>query len=339
MPASNPGLSEQIVIQIANKYKKVMDYKDYYQVLGINKNASTDEIKKAYRKLAMQYHPDRNPGDSQAEEKFKEINEAYQVLSDDDKRAHYDRLGSAYSSWQQRGGRSGFDWGQWNYGQPGGQPGGMRVEFDGDLSSLFGGAGGFSDFFSQIFGGMGGSSGLEELLRGQGRGQSQPRQYTSEMVIGLQEAYRGSTRQVRIGERTFEVKIPRGAKTGTKLRLSGAGPTARDGKPTDVYLQIKVSPDPRFDRKADDLYTDIYLDITTAVLGGKASVPTLSGSVSLTIPAGTQPGQTFRLKGKGMPKLRTSGHHGDLFATVQVEIPKKLTERQRELYEQLAKLS
>jgi len=313
-----------------------MDYKDYYQILGVEKKASTDEIKKAYRKLAMQYHPDRNPGDTQAEEKFKEINEAYQVLSDDDKRSHYDRLGSAYSSWQRTGGRGGFDWDQWNYGQPGG----MRVEFDGDLGSLFGGAGGFSDFFSQIFGGMGGSSGLEELLRGQGRSASaQPRQYTSDMVIGLQEAYHGSTRQVRIGERTFEVKIPKGAKTGTKLRLSGAGPAGRDGRPSDIYLVIKVSPDPRFDRKGDHLYTEIFLELTTAVLGGKVSVPTLTSSVTLTIPAGTQPGQTFRLKGKGMPKLKASNQYGDLFATAQVEIPKKLTSRQRELFEQLAKFS
>ncbi|NIW45547.1 MAG: DnaJ domain-containing protein [candidate division Zixibacteria bacterium] len=319
-----------------------MDYKDYYQILGIDENASKDEIKKAYRKLAMQYHPDRNPGDAQAEERFKEINEAYQVLSDDDKRSHYDRLGSAYSNWQQTGGRGGFDWDRWNYGQPGqgGQPGGMRVEFDGDLGSLFGGAGGFSDFFSQIFGGMGGSSGLEELLRGQGRTQAtQPRQYTSEMVIGLLEAYQGSTRQVRIGERTFDVKIPKGAKTGTKLRLSGAGPTGRDGKPADVYLKIKVSPHPGFDRQGDNLHTEIYLDIISAVLGGKVTVPTLTGSVTLSIPPGTQPGQTFRLKGKGMPKLRTPDHYGDLYVTVQVEIPKNLSDRQRELYEQLAKLT
>jgi len=318
-----------------------MDYKDYYQILGIGKSASTDEIKKAYRKLAMQYHPDRNPGDAQAEEKFKEINEAYQVLSDDDKRAHYDRLGSAYFNWQQTGGRGGFDWGQWNYGQPGQQPGGMRVEFDGDLGSLFGGAGGFSDFFSQIFGGMGGSAGLEELFRGQG-GRSrvqQPSQYTSQMVIGLLEAYRGSARQVRIGERTFDVKIPKGARSGTKLRLSGAGPAGRDGKPADVYLEIKVSPDPRFDRKEDHLYTELYLDLTDAVLGGKVSVPTLSGNVTLTIPAGTQPGQTFRLRGKGMPNLKAPDRSGDLFVSVQIEIPKKLTKRQRELFEQLAKLT
>ncbi len=324
-----------------------MEYKDYYKTLGVDKSAGKDEIKKAYRKLAMEYHPDRNAGDAQAEEKFKEINEAYQVLSDDDKRAHYDRLGSAYSNWEQRGGpQSGFDWGQWNYGQPGSQtsgyPGGMRVEFEGDLGDLFGGSGGgFSDFFSQIFGGMGRSSSMEEILRGQGRRQAaQQPQYQSEMVINLQEAYHGSKRKVRIGEREFEVKIPKGAKSGTKLRMSGAGPTTGPGgKPTDVYLVIKVSPDPRFDRKDENLYTEVFVDIPTAVLGGKVKVPTPGNSVSLKIPAGTQPGQTFRLKGKGMPKLKSPNQSGDLFATVTVDIPQHLNERQRDLFEQLAKES
>ncbi|MFN2144249.1 MAG: DnaJ C-terminal domain-containing protein [Anaerolineales bacterium] len=321
-----------------------MEYKDYYKTLGVEKTASTDEIKKAYRKLAMQYHPDQNPDDAGAEDKFKEINEAYQVLSDDDKRAHYDRLGSAYSNWNQGGQRrGGFDWGQWGYGQPGraqgGAPGGMRVEFEGDLGDLFGGGGGFSDFFSQIFGGMGGSSGLDEILRGQGRRQAPqaPRQYQSEMVIGLQEAFHGSTRKVRIGERHFDVKVPKGAKTGTKLRLKGAGPAGPNGQPSDIYLVIKVSPDPLFERKDDNLYTEVFVDIPTAVLGGKVKVPTLSGSISLKIPEGTQSGQTFRLKGKGMPKLKSSSHHGDLMATVNVIIPKQLSARQRELFEQLSK--
>jgi curved DNA-binding protein len=317
-----------------------MEYKDYYKTLGVEKTSSTDEIKKAYRKLAMEYHPDRNAGDAQAEEKFKEINEAYQVLSDDDKRAHYDRLGSAYSNWAQGGrGRGGFDWNQWGYGQPGGAPGGMRVDFEGDLGDLFGSAGGFSDFFSQIFGGMGSSAGLEEILRGQGRRQAAqpPRQYQTEMVISLMEAFQGSTRKVRIGERQFDVKVPKGAKTGTKLRLKGAGPAGRSGQPSDVYLMIKVSPDLRFERKGNDLNTEVFVDIPTAVLGGKVKVPTLTGSLSLKIPPGTQSGQTFRLRGKGMPKLKSPSQHGDLFARVNVAIPKQLSDRQRDLFEQLAK--
>jgi len=315
-----------------------MDYKDYYETLGVNKSASTDEIKKAYRKLAMEYHPDRKPDDTQAEEKFKEINEAYQVLSDDDKRAYYDRLGSAYSNYQQSGGpRSGFDWNQWGYGQSGGQPGGMRVEFEGDLGDLFGSTGGFSDFFSQIFGGMGRSAGMEEVYRSQRQRQAPQPQYQSEMIISLQEAFRGSSRKVRIGERHFDVKIPKGAKSGTKLRLKGAGPTGPNGQPTDIYLVIKVSPDPRFERSGDNLHTEVFVDIPTAVLGGKVSVPTLGNSVSLMIPAGTQPEQTFRLKGKGMPNLKSSSRAGDLLATIHIAIPKKLSKRQRELYEQLSK--
>jgi curved DNA-binding protein len=156
------------------------------------------------------------------------------------------------------------------------------------------------------------------------------------MVITLQEAYHGSARQVRIGERQFEVKVPKGAKTGTKIRLAGAGPTGNGGRPADVYLIIKISPDPRFERKQDDLYTEVFVDIPTAVLGGKVNVPTLAGSLSLKIPPGTQPGQTFRLKGKGMPKLKNNSHYGDLYANVNIEIPKNLTAEQRKLFTQLS---
>ena len=326
-----------------------MEYRDYYEVLGVSKKASKEEIKKAYRQLALKYHPDRNQGDEQAEEKFKEINEAYQVLSDDEKRSHYDRLGSAYHSWQQQGGqRGGFDWGQWGYGQ-GGQPGGgPRVQFEGDLGDLFGfggsgssGGGGFSDFFSQIFGGFGGSAGLDEILRQQGAGrrqsaQAQPRQYESEVTIALQEAYHGSTRQVKIGGRQFSVKVPKGAKSGTKLRLAGAGPAGASGRAADVYLRLKVSSDPRFERKGDNLHTELPVDLYTAVLGGDLVVPTLSGSVNLKIPAGTQPGQTFRLKGKGMPKLKSADKYGDLYVNIQVQIPQNLSSEEEDLFKQLA---
>jgi curved DNA-binding protein len=317
---------------------KNMEYKDYYKTLGLEKSASDDEIKKAYRKLALEYHPDRNPGDAKAEDKFKEINEAYQVLSDPDKRAHYDRLGSAYSSWEGHGGRSsGFDWGDWSYGQPG--SGGVRVEYGGNVEDLFGG--GFSDFFSQIFGGIGGMGGRSGFARGQQpqrQRQQAPQKYETEMMIGLHEAFNGSTRQVKINERTFEVKIPKGAASGTKIRLKGAGPSGPGGQPADVYLVIKVAPDPRFDRKKDNLYTEVDLDLYTAVLGGELEVPTLTGKVVLQIPAGTQPGQTFRLKGKGMPNLKKNSHRGDLMVSVNIVIPKKLTREQEKLFKQLKDL-
>jgi len=306
----------------------MMDYKDYYEILGVDRNSDPDEIKSAYRKLALKHHPDRNQGDKQAEEKFKEINEAYQVLSDPEKRAHYDRLGSAYSSWQQRGAPGGFNWGEWTRGAPGG----MRVEFEGDLGDLFGG--GFSDFFSQIFGGFG----MDAMGRQSAPRQQVPQRYETEMVISLHEAYNGSTRQVKVNDRRFDVRIPEGARTGTKLRLKGAGPRGPRGQASDLYLVVKVSPDPRFERKGDRLYTDVSIDLYTAVLGGETIVSTLSGDVVLQIPPGTQPGQTFRLKGRGMPNLKQKSKYGDLFADIQVELPKKLTPQQRKLFEQLAKL-
>lgn len=299
-----------------------MEYQDYYKTLGVERSADADEIKKTYRKLAMQYHPDKNPGDKEAEEKFKQINEAYQVLSDVDKRAHYDQLGSAYHTWEKGGGRGGFEWEDWSRGAPGG----MNVEFEGDLGDLFGG--GFSDFFGQMFGGMGGfSPGGQRQTRGR------PQSYEMEMMISLQEAFAGSARQVKINERRFEVKVPKGARTGTKLRLKGAGPNN-----SDVYLVVKISDDPRFERKKDNLYTDILIDLFTAVLGGEIQVPTLSGAVVLSIPAGTQPGQTFRLKGRGMPNLKNGSKSGDLYANIQVELPTQLSAEEKELFEQLAQL-
>jgi curved DNA-binding protein len=307
-----------------------MDYKDYYKILGVDRNADADEIKSAYRKLALKHHPDRNPGDKSAEEKFKDINEAYQVLSDPEKRAHYDQLGSAYSNWQQRGAPGGFNWGEWTRGAPGG----MHVEFEGNLDDLF--SGGFSDFFSQIFGGFG--MGANPIGRQGAPRQQFPQKYETEMIISLHEAYNGSTRQVKINDRRFDVRIPKGARSGTKLRLKGAGPPGPRGQASDVYLVVKVSPDPRFDRKGDQLYTDISIDLYTAVLGGEVTIPTLSGDVVLNIPPGTQPGQTFRLKGRGMPDLNQKNRYGDLFAKVQVELPKKLTSKQRELFKQLARL-
>jgi curved DNA-binding protein len=292
-----------------------MEYRDYYQILGVGREADGEEIKRAYRKLAMQHHPDRNPGNKAAEEKFKEINEAYQVLSDADKRAHYDRLGSAYQSWQQRGGPGNFNWEEWMRGA--GQPGAVRIEYD----DLFGG--GFSDFFSQIFGGLGGFGQPR-------RGPRPPRRYESPLVIGLAEAYTGGERRVRINERSYEVKIPPGARSGTKLRMQGAGPEGAD-----VYLVITVTPDPRFERKGDDLLTEVSVDLPTAALGGEVKVPTLKGDVLLTIPQGTQPGQTFRLKGKGMPNLQEPRRPGDLYASVQVEVPRKLSKQARALFEKL----
>ncbi len=298
-----------------------MEYKDYYTTLGVSRSASADEIRSAYRKLAMKYHPDRNPGDKQAEEKFKEANEAYQVLSDSQKRARYDQLGSAYSDYQRRGGApGGFNWGDWTTGSP--YAGAQQV----NLEELFGGAGGFSDFFRSIFGGMGGGMAASDFGR-------PPRQaaHTPEypVSISLSEAYEGTTRQFAIGESRKQGKIPPGAKTGTKVRVADANPGGGD-----IYLKVTVEPDPNFEREGENLTTNTSIDVFTALLGGEAEVQTMTGRVTLTIPPGTQPEQKFRLAGRGMPKLKDPQSKGDLFVKVKVRLPKQLSEAQKRLIEQ-----
>jgi curved DNA-binding protein len=301
-----------------------MDYKDYYQILGISRSASADEIRAAYRKLALKYHPDRNPDNKQAEEKFKEMNEAYQVLSDPQKRARYDQLGSAYSNYQRSGGQpEGFDWGQW-YTSSASSAGGQQVNFD----DLFGGAGGggFSDFFSAIFGGMGGISGTDVRTR-------RAPTYEQPVSISLQEAYEGATRLLETGGRRVQIKIPAGAKPGTKVRVAGGAP---DG--SDLYLKVAVQDDSRFEREGVDLYAPVSVDVFTAILGGEVEVPTMSGRVKLTIPAGTQPEQKIRIAGRGMPHLKNSQVKGDLFVQVKLRVPKNLTAEQKSLLQKAREL-
>ena len=321
-----------------------MEYRDYYETLGVKKDAPDKEIKKAYRRLARKYHPDVNPDDKQAEERFKEVNEAYQVLSDPEKRKKYDQLGTDWYRYQQQGGRpGGFDWSRW---ASGGGPG-ARVHYGSpeDLQDLFGGGGGgFSDFFNRIFG-MGGAraggraGGFESLYETPYGGQTGPQRgqdYQQEVEISLYEAYHGATRTLEKDGRRLEIKIPSGAKTGTKVRLRGEGsPGVFGGQAGDLYLVVRVRPDANFERKGDDLHTSVEVDLYTALLGGKVRVHTLSGPVMLTIQPETQNGKTFRLRGKGMPVLRHKGEYGDLYAKVDVRLPTELTPRQRELLEQL----
>jgi len=302
-----------------------MEYKDYYQILGVARNASANEIKAAYRKLAMQYHPDRNPGDKQAEERFKEMNEAYQVLSDPQKRTRYDQLGASYSQWQQQGTPGNFNWGQWT-AQPG--SGYQQV----NINDLFGDAT-FSDFFRSIFGGMGGG----QTVQGRGRGRVPAMQEPQPVTISLKEAYTGSTRTLQAGKRRMEVKLPAGASNGTKIRVAGAGPVRADGSPSDLYLLLDVAEDPEFERDGNDLHTQVPIDVFTAILGGEVEVRTLTGKIVLTIPPGTQPEQVFRLAGRGMPQLKTPGVKGDLYVLVKVQIPRELNTRQKSLLEQASK--
>jgi curved DNA-binding protein len=273
----------------------------------------------------MQYHPDRNPGDKQAEERFKEMNEAYQVLSDPQKRARYDQLGASYSQWQQQGTPGNFNWGQWT-AQPG--SGYQQV----DINDLFGDST-FSDFFRSIFGGMSGG----QTIRGRGRGRAPAMEQPQPVTISLKEAYTGTTRTLQAGKRRMEVKLPAGANTGTKIRVAGAGPVGADGNPSDLYLALEVAEEPGFERDGNDLHTQVTIDVFKAILGGEVEVPTLTGKVVLTIPQGTQPEQVFRVAGRGMPQLKSPGVKGDLYVLLKVQIPRELNTRQKSLLEQASK--
>ncbi len=296
-----------------------MDYKDYYKILGVNRKASADDIRKVYRKLAMQHHPDKNPGDKKAEDKFKEINEAYQVLSDDQKRARYDQLGSAYSNFRTSGGRPGdFQWDDW-FQQNAGQRGNVDDMFNG------GGSAGFSDFFRTIFGEAMRSSARSQAAQGAG--------YQQEAQISFQEAYEGTLRQLQTNGRKLQVRIPAGVKTGSKVRVAGAGPEGLD-----LYLVIRVEEQDRFEQDGYDLTTTSAVSIFTLILGGEADVDTPAGKVKLSIPAGTQTDQVFRLAGRGMPHLKKANAKGDLFVKLKVQVPKYLSSKQRELIEEASRI-
>jgi len=308
-----------------------MEYKDYYKILGVDKAASQQEIRKAYRRLARQYHPDVNPGDKKAEARFKDINEAHEVLSDAEKRRKYDELGANWQQWQRTGGDPrGFDWSQWSGSrQPG--AGGVHVEY-GNIEDLFGQGGGFSDFFQSIFGGMGGAGGRQQARSRRG----QNLEHTIE--ITLEEAYAGTKRVLQLDSRRIEVKVPPGVDTGSRVRVAGEGAAGLGGANGDLYLRIVVLPHTTFERKGDDLYCAVPVSLYTALLGGEVSVETIKGRVMLTIPSETQGGKRFRLKGLGMPSLKNPKVAGDLYAEVRITLPQRLSKQEKELFEQLATL-
>ena len=314
-----------------------MDYKDYYQMLGVSKDADQDQIKKAYRKMARQYHPDVNPDDPQAEEKFKDINEAYQVLSDEEKRKKYDQFGSQWKQYQRTGGRpEDFDWSQW--AARGGAGGGQyRTVSQQEFEQMFGGGlGGFSDFFETLFGGMGGVRGNPRTAhRPGGQTTARGRDIEHPVQISLEEAFRGATRLLTFeGGRRIEASIPPGVKSGSRVRLSGQGAEGARGA-GDLYLKVEVQPHPKFHRNGDDLRFDQPVDFFTALLGGEVQIATIDKEVKLTVPPETDSGKTFRLKGLGMPRLGGLNKRGDLYVTLQIQVPKNLTAEQKKKFEEL----
>jgi DnaJ-class molecular chaperone len=311
-----------------------MEYKDYYQILGIGKKAGQDEIKKAFRKLARKYHPDVNPGDTAAVEKFKEINEAYEVLSDPEKREKFDRFGSQWQQFAQAGGRpEDFKWEQWQ-ARPGAHHE-YRTVTPEELREMFGGGGGFSDFFETLFGGMGRQG--PEAFSGQ-EFHYQPRSHRGRDVdyplpVTLEEAFHGGTRMLQWETgRKIEAKIPRGVKSGSKVRLKGQGePGAFGGEAGDLFLHIEVLPHPRFEREKDDLKVTVPVDLFTMLLGGKVEVAGLDRTVKMDIPPETVNGRVFRLRGLGMPHLKHPDQRGDLLVTVEAMLPGQLSQAEKEL--------
>ena len=320
-----------------------MDFKDYYSSLGVAKTATQKEIKAAYRKLARKHHPDVNQNDKGAEGRFKEINEAHEVLGDPEKRKKYDELGANWRQYEQAGAQSGSPFGGgFNPGQGGG--GGYRTVTQDDLHDMFGGGGHpFSDFFETFFGGAGRPGEAQGRPRGGARARAaRPgRDIEDELELSLEDAYNGAMRRFSIqhdgAARTVDVRIPAGVNEGSRVRIAGEGERGTgDGKAGDLYLRIRLAPNAQFERTGKDLSTRVSIPLTTAVLGGEADVKTISGkSLRLKIPPTTQHGQKFRLKGQGMPVSGKKDEHGDLYATVEVQLPKELTDEQRTHFEAL----
>ena len=315
-----------------------MEFKDYYQTLGIAKTASEKEIKQAYRKLARKLHPDVNPGDKAAEARFKEINEAYEVLGDPEKRKKYDELGANwryYEQAQQSG--EGVPFGAYSGGG-----GTYRTINEEDLRDLFGEENPFSDFFQAFFGGPRPEPGRRTRSSRGSRARA-GRDVEQEIELSLEEAFRGTTKRLQIKQeghtRTVDVRIPVGVTDGSRVRVAGEGEQAGGGTAGDLYLRIRLRPDSRFERRGRDLQTQVNVPVTTAVLGGEAEVPTVGERpLRLRIPPTTQNGQVFRLKGHGMPAVGKPTERGDLYATVNVVLPRQLSAEQRRHYEELARL-
>jgi curved DNA-binding protein len=311
-----------------------MEFKDYYKILGVEKDATQEEIKKAYRKLALKYHPDRNPDNKQAEDKFKEITEANEVLSDAEKRKKYDQLGANWKYYQQPGtggpGMEDF------FSQFGGRSGGRTTyQYSGDLGDMFGNIGGFSDFFESFFGGRG-SGGQRSSFSTAQKG----RDYEANLNLTLEEVFNGTDRQISVDGKKLKVKIEQGTRDKTRLRIRGMGsPGSHGGEKGDLYLNIHIIDHPFYEVNGDDLYFNLDVDLYTAVLGGNVQIPTLDHKkLSIVIPPETDNGKLLKLRGQGMIEQESKSKRGDLYVRIIVQVPKHLSKEEKELFRKLSQL-
>lgn len=298
-----------------------MDFTDYYKILGVSKTASADEIKKAYRKLAKQYHPDKNKGDKDAEDKFKAVNEANEVLGDPEKRKKYDELGQnwkqydQYQQYQQQ-----HDGRQQQYQQYSGGFGGAEDYFQS-------GGGDFSDFFQSFFGGSGGGR--------QSAGPRKGQDYQAEVTITLEESFHGTKREMAVNGETIRMTF-KGVRDGQVLRVKGkGGQGANSGPRGDILVNVHVPEESGIERKGDDLYVDASVPAFTAIAGGKVPVTTLAGTIQFPVPKGSDSGKLLRMKGKGMPRFGKQGEYGDLYVRIKITVPKDLTAEELDQLEQI----
>ena len=293
-------------------------YIDYYKILGIDKNATKEEIKKAYRKLARKYHPDLNPNDKNAKSNFQQINEANEVLSDPEKRKKYDQYGKDWQHAEQ------YEKAQQNHEQPSGQ---YKTEYSGTQFE-----GDFSDFFESLFGGKTGTGRSRQVKY---RGED----YNAELQLDLTDAYETHRQTLTVNGKTIRITIPAGIENGQTIKIAGHGGPGINGGPNgDLYITFSIANHPKFKRLGNDLYTTAELDLYKAILGGEITIDTLNGKVKLKINPETQNGSKIKLKGKGFPVYKENGKFGDLYITWSIVIPRNLTTKQKELFIELSKL-
>ena len=316
-----------------------MEYKDYYKILGVSKNASQEEIKKAYRKLARKYHPDANPDDKKAEERFKEVSEAYEVLGDEEKRKQYDTLGSDWQRYQQAGASgAGFE----DFMRQQGFGGGGRQRtytYTGGFEDLFGN-GGFSDFFEAFFGGGGGFSNRGNAFAGQReqKRQAKGQDLRANMEISMADAYDGAEKIVSVNDQRLRIKVKPGINDGQTLRLKGKGNPGPAGKAGDLLLTVYIKDQPGYERNGKDLYVNLPVSLYKATLGGEVAFTVFGHQLKARIPAGTQGGTNLRLKNKGFAEHGSSEARGDLYLRIHIQVPKNLSQKEQQYFETLAKM-